>query len=189
MKGLLELWQHKRIEFLLWLKTLLIQQFLLVVIFLKGSLCSCITYQPFFGQAYELTASFLQMFEGICTDSPTLFKLTPGRWGYAVIPARRACSSHSLFQGKRMDVIVLLSHRGWQVLGRQTGSGHLGDRWLPPPAFPHLQQLLGAVRHSLPQTWGEPGHTVHFALTTTSEEHHLFILNKQWLVYKHTLNV
>lgn len=79
MKGLLELWQHKRIEFLLWLKTLLIQQFLLVVIFLKGSLCSCITYQPFFSQAYELTASFLQMFEGICTDSPTLFKLTPGR--------------------------------------------------------------------------------------------------------------
>lgn len=121
--------------------------------------------------------------EVICTDSPTLFKFTPGRWTYAM---RR----QGLFQPVcyRVDVNVRLSHRGWQVLGRQTGSGHLGDRWLPPPAFPHLQQFLGTIWHSLPQTWGEAGHTVHFTLTA-SEECHLYIVNKQWLVYKPTLNV
>lgn len=39
---------------------------------------------------------------------------------------------------KRMD-FDHLSNRKWQDSGRQkTASGHLRDRWLPPPTLPHL---------------------------------------------------
>lgn len=38
---------------------------------------------------------------------------------------------------KRMD-FDCLSDRKWQDSCRQTASGHLWDRWLPPPTLPHL---------------------------------------------------
>lgn len=86
--------------------------------------------------------------KGICANKPTLF--TGAMQWYEL---RRLLLFS--FQGQRMDVDCLADClRGQQA----HGSGHPWDRWLPPPTLPHLQQLLRAVWHRLPQTWGGPDH-------------------------------